>query len=135
MKNFFKICIVLLVLSGNVYSQSKFGSESDSEIDPNYQSNSKVSLINMPEQKTQNTFNIYSGQASGIIIISCAPGIESACTLSVKNKSEELVYTDPMKKISGSFIKEVDLSSQPKGTYFVEIASNNERKVEKIIFQ
>ena len=134
MKNFFSICIVLLVLSGNVYSQNKFGSESDSDIDPNYQLNTQVSLISTPEQKIQNTFNIYPSHASGFITISCAPGIESACTLSIKNILGELVYTDPMKEISGSFIKEVDLSSQPKGTYFVEIAFNNERKVEKIIF-
>ena len=126
--------MVLLVFSGNVYSQSKFGSEADSEIDPYNQSNDQVALISVPEQKIQNNiFNIYPSHANGIIIISCIPGIESACMLSVKNTLGELVYTDPIKEISGTFIKEVDLSSQPKGTYFVEIASNDVTTVEKIV--
>lgn len=135
MKSIFKICIVLLVLSGNVYSQNKFGSETDSEIGMNSPSNSQLSLISFPEQKIQNnSFNIYPSHASRMITISCAPGIESACTLQIKNTLGELVYTDPMKMISGNFIKEVDLSCEPKGIYFVEIASNDERKVEKVIF-
>ncbi len=81
-----------------------------------------------------NSFSIYPNPASGTFILNATSDI-SDCTLCIKNTLGQTVYTTSLKDINSNFTKEIDISSQAKGIYFVELRSGDDKKVEKIVFQ
>lgn len=93
-------------------------------------------VMGIKDQKIlANTFSIYPNPATGMITISCISGIKNNCTLSVKNALGQVVYLNSIKEMQGAFTREIDLSSHPKGIYFVEITSGNEKATEKVVLQ
>ena len=86
--------------------------------------------------------NVFPNPASRIItikIITYKP--QEDFILKVSNSLGKTVYSESLKEISDSLTKKIDLSAQPKGTYFVELQSTSpsslQKKVEvkKIVLQ
>ena len=62
---------------------------------------------------------------------------EEAQTLSVKvvNMIGEEIYTEELTDFVGQYSKVVDMNTQPKGVYFLEITTNNGAINQKIVLQ
>jgi hypothetical protein len=90
--------------------------------------------INIKESVVK-TFKIRPNDGSGVVVINCNSGKKQNCVLLVKNTLGEIVYIDPMKDVEGNYSKVIDLSTQPKGIYFIEMRSGEDSSVEKIAFQ
>ncbi|MEE3037764.1 MAG: T9SS type A sorting domain-containing protein, partial [Bacteroidota bacterium] len=62
---------------------------------------------------------------------------EEAQTISVKvvNMIGEAIYTEELTDFVGQCTKVVDMNTQPKGVYFLEITANNGVVNHKIILQ
>jgi hypothetical protein len=76
------------------------------------------------------SFNISPNPAYGILVVK-TPEDVSDYTFSIRNILGQIVYTSSTK----GGIKEIDVSSHPKGIYFIELRSGEEKKVERIVFQ
>lgn len=96
------------------------------------------------EQEEDNSFSAYPNPTTGKLVISCSSNTQrNTCVLSVKNALGQVIYNETIKDITGSFTKQVDLSTAPKGIYFVELQNNwnepsqkqNIREVKKIVLQ
>jgi hypothetical protein len=82
-----------------------------------------------------NSFQVQPNPSEGIITINCCSNKKQNCIIVVKNGQGQIVYIDPLTEIQGKYSREIDLSSQPKGVYFVEMRSGDDSSVEKIVFQ
>jgi hypothetical protein len=82
-----------------------------------------------------NGFNIYPNPSSGSLTLKCTSGGSKDCILSIKNTMGQVVIADPIKDMPDQFSKEIDISTQPKGIYFIELQSGDSKTVEKIVFQ
>ena len=62
---------------------------------------------------------------------------EEAQTISVKvvNMIGEEIYSEELTEFVGQFTKVVDMNTQPKGVYFLEITTNNGGINKKIVLQ
>ncbi len=83
----------------------------------------------------QSAFNVYPNPSTGVITLKCSSGGNKNCLLSVKNMLGQVLATYPIKDMPAQFSKDLDISSQAKGIYFVELRSGEEKKVEKIVLQ
>jgi hypothetical protein len=82
-----------------------------------------------------NSLKIHPNPSNGIVEIRCTSCKKQNAVLLVKNNLGQIIYLDPMSNIEGEHTRAIDLSSQPKGIYFIEMRSGNESSVEKIVFQ
>jgi uncharacterized repeat protein (TIGR03803 family) len=71
----------------------------------------EISVFPNPATKTI-TVNIITANSTGDF------------TFRVNNSQGKTVYSENLKEVSGSFTKQIDLSSLAKGTYFIELHSN-----------
>ena len=62
---------------------------------------------------------------------------EEAQTINVKvvNMIGEVVYTENLEEFLGNYANSIDMNTQPKGVYFLEITTNNGSMNHKIVLQ
>ena len=62
---------------------------------------------------------------------------EEAQTINVKvvNMIGEVVYTENLEEFMGNYANSIDMNTQPKGVYFLEITTNNGSMNHKIVLQ
>ena len=82
-------------------------------------------------------FDVYPNPTSGSFIVKCnLKDGKNSCMLSVKNALGQVVYSNNFKDVtSGTLTKEVDLSSQPKGIYLIEMEAGYDKEARKIIIE
>ncbi|MBL7902353.1 MAG: T9SS type A sorting domain-containing protein [Bacteroidia bacterium] len=56
-------------------------------------------------------------------------------TISVYNINGELVFEEKLENFSGRYQKQLDLSHQPKGIYFLSVTQNDENITKKLILE
>lgn len=100
-----------------------------------------TTAVNEPKHYTSD-FSVFPNPTSRIITIGITTTKPTeAFTLKVTNSLGKNVYFETIKEISGSFTKQIDLSSLPKGIYFLELKSNStdsqqkKAEVKKIVLQ
>jgi len=65
---------------------------------------------------------IYPNPTNGIVTISYSSNtLKEDFTITITNSSGVKIYSENIKNISDSFIKEIDLSTSPKGIYYVDV--------------
>jgi hypothetical protein len=84
--------------------------------------------------KQNNLFSIYPNPAYGTFMVNSFTDMID-CLICIKNTLGQTVHTSSLKELKNNSGKEIDISSQPKGIYFVELRSGNDRRVEKIVVQ
>ena len=47
----------------------------------------------------------------------------------------EVVYTENLEEFMGNYANSIDMNTQPKGVYFLEITTNNGSMNHKIVLQ
>ncbi len=86
--------------------------------------------------------SVYPNPATNIITVSIQSSFpKESFTLKVTNTLSQIVHFETIKDITGSCIKQIDLSYLPKGFYFVELQSSSldssqkKSEVKKIVLQ
>jgi len=79
-------------------------------------------------------YSIYPNPTSGIVTIDIE-GINTNIELQITDIQGKIIRTERLSYKNQSHTQDIDLSSYPKGIYFVKLISNNFTKVEKIVLQ
>lgn len=78
-------------------------------------------------------FEVYPNPASGVVNIRYNCDKNSCIQLQIKNILGEIVFADEKKDASQNYIRQIDMSNQAKGIYFLELNNGSEREVRKVI--
>jgi uncharacterized repeat protein (TIGR03803 family) len=89
--------------------------------------------ISQPNQKVQ--FTVFPNPSSHSFTINFSSAMKSKLTLNVINELGATVYTETGNFFSGEYVSTIDLSKQPKGIYFMEIVSDTEKTVKKVVIR
>jgi hypothetical protein len=89
----------------------------------------------VPELITvQNEVNVYPSPTHGLFNINFEP-LTSNVRITIINSAGQRIYSETNQKANGSYNKVFDLSSLPKGIYFVEVNNGAEKTVKKIVLE
>lgn len=87
-------------------------------------------------EKIPVSMTIYPNPASRLITINIASNkTKRKLSLKVNNASGKTFYSEDLKESPESFSKQIDLSSLPKGIYFVELYQDNKHLSQKLVLQ
>lgn len=75
----------------------------------------------------------YPNPANGIFTIRYQSKSYSELIFTVSDSNGKLIYRDNRKNFSGPYAKTIDLSTQSKGTYFIEMIADGKRELKKIV--
>jgi hypothetical protein len=99
-------------------------------------------ITNIEKTENSTVFSVYPNPSGNIITISIqSTNPKDVFPLKITNSLSQIVYSETIKEISGTFTKQIDLSSLPKGIYFLELQSNSagssqkRGEVKKIVLQ
>jgi hypothetical protein len=73
--------------------------------------------------------------SSGCFYISISGVKDQTVNISVLDLRGKTVYQDEMKSLSNALTKKIDLSTLAKGTYVVQVKTDKEQKIDKIVIQ
>ncbi|NVN96130.1 MAG: T9SS type A sorting domain-containing protein [Bacteroidetes bacterium] len=79
-------------------------------------------------------FKIYPNPSNGIILIE-KDFLSEKSELQLYSLQGKIIYSEYINNINNHLIKEINLTTFPKGIYFVKISNNQFVKVEKVIIQ
>tara|TARA_B110000238_G_C16141407_1_gene446478 strand:- start:7417 stop:7716 length:300 start_codon:yes stop_codon:yes gene_type:complete len=92
-------------------------------------------LIKNEGGSTINNLNIYPNPSSDIFNISFISEDIQSLRIKVLNLLGEVIYTQDLEQFIGEYTKQIDLSNNSKGVYFLEITINNAIVNKKLIIQ
>ncbi len=79
--------------------------------------------------------NLIPNPSNGITGISLFLPKKGPTTIRVYNLNGQLIHEDHLNDFTGKYSKQLDLSAQPKGIYFLHVRQNNESVTKKIILE
>lgn len=92
--------------------------------------------VGVEEYKKNNVFSVCPNPASNIINLSFEATIANNYAITIKNMLGQIIFSESVRGASDAFTKQIDLSSTPKGIYFIELQSNPDKSVvKKIVLQ
>ena len=93
----------------------------------------KKDFLSMEVGATISNLDVYPNPSRDIFNVLFTS--EEAQTISVKvvNMIGEAIYTEELTDFVGQYTKVVDMNTQPKGVYFLEITNNNGAINHKIV--
>jgi hypothetical protein len=80
------------------------------------------------------SFTLYPNPGNGLFTLA-ASGIEGNILLEVVNAQGQLVYTDHISNHDDLMLRALDISSVPRGVYFVRMTSEEKVQVRKVIIE
>ena len=80
-------------------------------------------------------FNIYPNPTNGIVNIIFENQNVENLIIEIFDNTGKLIYMKQFENVKAKSIKEIDLSTQPKGIYFIKVYGDNILNVEKVLFQ
>ncbi|MCK4677996.1 MAG: T9SS type A sorting domain-containing protein, partial [Bacteroidales bacterium] len=89
----------------------------------------------LPEDlNAQLDINVYPNPSDGIfnLEISGATGMMELYILDYKG---QLIHQDKIENVSGDYLKELDISTYPKGIYFLKLVGDKVMRIEKIVIR
>jgi N-acetylneuraminic acid mutarotase len=92
-----------------------------------------TAVINVVENNA--TLEVFPNPASNAVTINFSASAKGKLTLNITNELGAAVYSENKKDFTGDYVNTIDLSSQPKGVYFVEMVLGSERRTKKIILE
>ena len=93
-----------------------------------------VSPVGIGEIGNSLSYKIYPNPTKGLITITIN-GINSSLDLQIVNIQGQLIHTEKLTIDNQTFTQNIDLSTYPKGIYFVKLTNKNFTKVEKVVLQ
>ena len=88
------------------------------------------------EQKLNLTnMNFYPNPNTGKFNLSFSLPEKGDADITIMNTEGKVVYTEKLPAFSGSYDKEIDISKQAKGIYFVKVEQGKNSQVKKIVLE
>ena len=85
---------------------------------------------------TATNVRLYPNPSEGIVTFELkTPERLSNLTISVVSTTGSIISHHHYQDITGTFSKQLDVTSLPKGLYFVEVKGDNEKQVKKLLIQ
>jgi uncharacterized repeat protein (TIGR03803 family) len=91
--------------------------------------------IGIDNTKNKIQFTVFPNPSNNIFTISFSSTTKDKLFLKITNEVGKIIYTEKQKDFSIEHVSTIDLSQQPKGIYFLEIVSNGERAMKKIVLE
>jgi hypothetical protein len=89
----------------------------------------------LKKRDAQVILSIYPSPTNGLFNIACQDLKDCNVQVRVINNLGETLYSEEQKHKGGQYSKVFDLSSLPKGIYFVEVNNGTEKTVKKIVLE
>lgn len=80
-------------------------------------------------------FNIYPNPSSGRFNLQFRPEDDGPIRIRVFNTEGRTVYTEQLTDFNGVYDKEIDLTDQAKGFYFLQISQNGDGMAKRLVIQ
>ena len=77
--------------------------------------------------------NFYPNPNNGRFNLSFELDSKNKTSISIYNESGQRVYHEELKDFSGKYNKEIDLSSEKKGIYFINVNQNKKSLTKKVV--
>ncbi len=91
--------------------------------------------INEAIGTTNSALNIYPNPTTGAVTINYVTAENTSLTIKLTNLEGQVIYAEQKKQSAGMYKHTLDFSQQAKGIYFVEIITDKETLVRKLIVQ
>lgn len=88
--------------------------------------------INEVNTSTNNNFNVYPNPSSGMLTVNYSSKENTNLNIQLTNVEGQIIYSE-QKQMNGIYNQNIDFSSLSKGIYFLEIITNKETLVKKIV--
>lgn len=79
--------------------------------------------------------NFYPNPSSGKFNLSFSLPQKGDADITIMNQEGKVVYTEKLPAFSGNYDKEIDISKQAKGIYFVKVEQGKHAQVKKIVLE
>lgn len=89
--------------------------------------------VNVVKLSTSSFFEIYPNPSRGLFQISYLSDEKENIEFNIFNVRGEKLYSERVSKTNDSLEREIDLSKEAAGIYFLEVTSNEKREVKKIV--
>lgn len=77
----------------------------------------------------------YPNPNNGLLGLTLEIAKKGATDISIYNGSGQLVFEEKLENFTGLYEKQIDISANPKGIYFVTVKQNNESITKKLILE
>ncbi len=91
--------------------------------------------INETSAMENKGLNIYPNPTSGAVTINYSTSENTNLTIRLTNLEGQIIYSEQKSQAVGVYKHTLDFSQQAKGIYFVEVISNKETLVRKLVIQ
>ena len=81
------------------------------------------------------SISIYPNPSKGMFVIESNATAVQAVDMQIVDVNGKLIISKKLSNITGIFKESVNLSTQPKGVYFIKLMNNNTEKVFKVLVQ
>lgn len=95
--------------------------------------NLPVTVVKSIKQLTN--FELYPNPSSGVFQINFTANYVANLKINIVDVRGKIVYSNLIQNVFAYFTKEIDLSKQSNGVYFVEIIADEKRYVKKIVLE
>lgn len=92
-------------------------------------------ITGLPGKTHNASIILYPTPTNGLFNLSCEGLSEGDVQVRIINNLGETLYFEDQKQPAGRYSKVFDLSSLPKGIYFVEVRTNENRYVKKVVLE
>lgn len=79
--------------------------------------------------------NFFPNPSNGKFNLSFSTVKKADTEISIQSIEGKLIYQEKLPAFSGDYKKEIDISQNPKGAYFIKIAQGNNAQIKKIIIE
>lgn len=94
-----------------------------------------VECVGVNELANNNNLSVYPNPAKDMFTITYVAKGTSDITVKLYNAAGEIVFNETKKQVSGEYKKSIDLSGKSTGVYYLQLVSDKETVVRKVVKQ
>ncbi|MBA3662921.1 MAG: T9SS type A sorting domain-containing protein [Bacteroidetes bacterium] len=94
-------------------------------------------ILTVPEKLYNDTelFTICPNPSQGIFVLKYMSIEKSSLQINISDIKGQIISRSNIPRVEGSYCKEIDLSRQAKGVYFIEIITDKNRQVKRVVLE
>ncbi|MGZ8553700.1 MAG: choice-of-anchor tandem repeat GloVer-containing protein [Chitinophagaceae bacterium] len=94
-----------------------------------------TTVTGIAEATKEMQFMVYPNPSNNVFTVNYSTPAKGKISLTVTNLLGAIIYSESKRNVTGEYSGTIDLSKYPKGIYFLELVSGEERLVKKIVLQ